>query len=210
MGGGKGGGPEIPEFVKESHKLMGERSKQMHDINAPVMGEGVKQIQSLITTGGRGAQVPILANTETGYQRAFDTANKQIEEQMARGGGGAPRDPSFNRINEVHNMNQQTALRSIGPNMAAPFIGSSMGAALGGGQLAAQGYQAAGQAMASGIQRPQQGSGGGKGDSVMSTAAQLGKMWASGGFGGGGGGGYGATGAGMSIVGTNGMMGGGV
>lgn len=198
MGGGKGGGAEIPQFVKDSHKMMGERSQQLHDINAPIMNEGVKQIQSLITTGGRGAQVPILANTETGYQRAFDTANKQIEEQMARGGGGAPRDPSFNRINELHNINQQAAIRSIGPNMAAPFIGSAMGSALGGGQLAAQGYQQAASAMASGIRRPEQGSGG---QDVMGVFKTLGQAYGSGQLGGAKGGGSGMA-LNMSAIGS--------
>jgi hypothetical protein len=188
--GGKGGGTQIPEFVKEAQKMTGERSQQLHDISSPIMNEGVKQIQSLITTGGPGAQVPILANTETGYQRAFDTANKQIEEQMARGGGGAPRDPSFNRINELHNINMQTALKGIRPAMAAPFIGSAMGSALGGGQLAQAGYQSAAQALASGVRRPQQGSGG---NDIMGAFQQLGKLYASGGFSGLGGGGGGAA-----------------
>lgn len=185
MGGKGGGGAQIPEFVKQSQKMTGERSQQLHDISSPIMGEGVKQIQSLITTGGPGAQVPILANTEEGYRRAFNTANKQIEEQMSRGGGGAPRDPSLNRINELHNIDMQAALRGIGPSMAAPLIGSAMGSALGGGQLAQAGYQNAAQALAAGVRRPEQRSGGGS--DLMGAFAQLGKMYASGGFGGGAG-----------------------
>lgn len=183
MGGGKGGGAEIPAFVKEAQKLTGERAKQLYDVSSPIMKEGVGQIQSLMTTGGPGAQVPIIANMEEGSRRAFNVANRQIEEQMSRGGGGLPRDPSLNRISELQNIEHQAALKSIAPSIAAPFISGGMGAALGGAGNAQAGYQAAGQALASGIRRPQQKSGGGD---IMGAFSQLGQMYASGGFGGGG------------------------
>lgn len=189
MGGGKGGGgPEIPGFVKESHKMIGERSQKLHDVTSPVMTEGVKQLQSLLTTGGPGAQVPIIANMEEGQRRAFSAANKQIEEQMARGGGGAPRDPSFNRINELHNIGQEAYIRNIAPSIAGPLIGSAMGSALGGPGLAAEGYRSGAQALASGVRHPQQGSGGGKGSDLAGAAKTFGQWYASRGGGGGGGG----------------------
>lgn len=188
--GGKGGGTKIPEFVKESHKMMGERSKQLYDLSSPVMGEGVQQLQSLLTTGGPGAQVPIIANMETGQQRAFNTANRQIEETMARGAGAAPRDPSFNRISELQNQDFQANLNAIAPRIAGPMIMANMGQALGGGALAQQGYQSAAQALASGVRRPEQRSSGG---GLMDAFKQFGSMYASGGFNGMFGGG--ATGA---------------
>ena len=210
MGGGKGGGggAKIPEFVKESQKMVGERSQQLYDISKPVLGEGVKQLQSLITTGGPGAQVPIIANMETGQQRAFNAAQQAIGGDIQRFAGRAGIDPSQTRLLEQMNINQQAALQGIAPRIAAPFVSAGMGQALGGAGLAQSGFQSAAQALASGVRRPQQG-----GSDLMGTFGKLGQFAAGGGFGGGGkggGGGYGATGAGLNIVGNSGMMGGGV
>lgn len=220
MGGGKGGGGStIPEFVKESQKMTGERSKRLYDLTSPVMKEGVGQIQSLLTTGGPGAQVPIIANIEEGSRRAFNVANRQIEEQMSRGAGGLPRDPSLNRISEMQGRDFEAGLKSIAPSFAAPLISTGMGAALGGPGLASAGYQSGAQALSAGVRRPPQQQSGASGMGQLFQT--LGSAYASGALGGGGKGGgmgtYGVSGwnsgmapSGNLIMGNSGMLGGGV
>lgn len=178
-GGGKGGGggTQIPDFVKEAQKMIGERSEMLHGITSPVMGEGVKQLQSLMTTGGPGAQVPIIANAEMGLNRAMGAAQQEIGAAMERGGGS---DPSFDRINQQLGIDQQAARRAIAPGVAGPLISAGMGAALGGSGLAQSGYQSAASALASGVRRPQKSGGG---FDAIGLGTNLAKLYGGGAFG---------------------------
>lgn len=184
-GGGKGGGggsPKIPEFVKQSQQKVSERSKELFDITQPVMQEGVKQLQSLLTTGGPGAQVPIISNMEVGQQRAFNVANKEIADAMNRGSGGVP-DASLLRLREQLGIEQQAQLQGIAPRVAAPFISAGMNAAIGGPQAAQQGYAQGIQALSSGARTPAPSRSAAGAGSALFDLLEYG---AGGGFGGGG------------------------
>lgn len=212
MGGGKGGGgPTIPEFVKESQQRVADMSQELYGISQPSLQLGAGQIQSLLQTGGRGAAVPALTRAQNAQRQAAVAANEAINRQMARAGDT---EGTLNPIRERIGQQQVQAVESIGPQIAAPLITAFMSQALGGPGTANAGYASGAQALASGLRRPAQGGGG----NIMGGAMQLGSTLASMYGGGGGVGSYGAKGqqsginphTGGMIVGQSGMLGGGV
>lgn len=214
-GGGKGGGgSSVPPFVAEATSKLAERSQQLWDVSRPLVEQGTSQIASLVRTGGPGANVPIINNAVAAQQAAGRQAQEGAATQMQR--GGVPSNIQ-NRIQERIRQNTSSAARSIPVSAAAPLIGAAMTGAMTGGNAATQGFQGASQALAAGQRQPQ------RSQAAMSAGSNLAKLAM---FGAGGGFsdisfggktpnttnpyGSGISPTGSFILGSSGMLGGGV
>jgi len=206
-GGGKGGkgggGPQIPSFVLDAQKQISQTGRKIFDISKPSLQMGSDQAMNLISTGGVGARVPMLNKAVSAQQRATSGAMKSVGDAMNRAGIGG----SFaNRtLGQIERQGEAKA-RNIPIQAALPLImQSAVGSIAGSGAGAAAAGQSA-QTLAAGMRQPLPSGKPGGGDAVKGLAALIQQF----GSRSGGAAPYGATGAGMNIVGSSGMMGGGV
>lgn len=213
-GGGKGGGGGggVPSQLTDAAKKQQARGKEIAGITMPILEQGAGQMKELLSTGGVGARVPLVQMAEGAQRRAASRAAMSVGENTMRGGMVGPQRTAL--VNQLVQQGE-TAANRIGPSLAAQVAQQGIGQAIGGMPLAHAGLSGAASAMTGGFM-PAQGGGMSGGRALGQLAAMAGNsdmMSQIGGLFGGKSGGaapYGATGAGMNIVGSSGMMGGGV
>lgn len=115
--------------------LLVNMAQQFNEETSPLRGEFIGQLMEAITTGGAGAQIPLISKATEQSRLATSQAMKQVDERLAASGlSGTP----FGEQTAAQTLlSGELATANIAPNMAMQFIQMIPNFILGLGQTAA-------------------------------------------------------------------------
>lgn len=146
--GGKSDGSSIPQFIVDALSSFSGRSQQAFDASSPAIKTGAGQIQDIQSTGGQGANVPIIRQAQQAQDAATSNAVGRIGEAGARGGI----DDQFTRRQQTATaQNGGAASSRIQSTVSAPIVQAGIQTGLTGTAQGAGGLSAALQNLARGI-----------------------------------------------------------
>jgi hypothetical protein len=177
MGGGKGGGGEIPKEVQDTAKILRDIGVQNFDLGIPLTQQGGKFAEELLKTGNVGAMQPAIGQAVEGARSSQSQGMQDILKDATLQGltGTALQDKlAQSRIGA------ESAVAGVAPSFFTPFLQQVGGPAF---DLPEQGLNAIGQAgqiggVAAGPARKSGGAGGALGGAASGAmmGAALGPM----------------------------------
>lgn len=144
MGGGGGAKGGIAKPVRRATEQQQEFGQRLRGARAPALDEGLSQFMELLSTGGRGARVPIINRAVAGQQAATRSAQRDISSAAGRGGVDAN---VLNRLLAQVGTSGAARAGGIGPAIAAPLalgnISNTLSLGQAGGRAIGQGLATA-------------------------------------------------------------------
>ena len=166
MGGGKGGGGEIPKEIQDTAKILRDIGAQQFDLGLPLTQQGGKYAEELLKTGQVGAMMPAV---QTAVESARSSQSQGMQDVLKDATLQGLTGTALQERLAQSRMGAESAVAGVAPSFFAPFLQQVGGPAF---NLPGQGLSAIGQAgQIGGVSAGPQGPSAGK--SIGSTLGSV-------------------------------------